>query len=450
MKKFLLSGLIVVFASTCLFGQLVTNTNQSAIYYRLLSRNGTIDLDAVYYNPAGLAFMKDGWHFSLSNQTIDQEKSITNAFPLLNSSEYIGEVKVPIFPNAYAVYKSGKLAFALGFGPNAGGGTADFKTGLPDFEVPLSQLPMLISGFGLPTTSYSADIAFKGKSIFLGIQANVTYAFSDTFALSGGLRYIMAGNTYEGHINDVMVDPYHPLVNPTAQMMPAPQFFTAIGQPLYAAMTSDVTVDVKQTGTAIVPIIGLSFRPNEKWTIGARYEMKGKLTLTNETTVDGSGMFPDGEENRNDIPAIFAIGTDYQLTDWLKATFSYNMYFEKQANLGGAENLVDSNTYSYAGGLEFSLTKGILLSAGYLHTQMGLDPQYQSGMSFELTSDTIGFGGRICLGPSFDIDLGVIFVSYKDDIKPIAYPNIGSFNEIYGQKTWAFTVGLNIRPGSVE
>ena len=61
MKKFLLSGLIVVFASTCLFGQLVTNTNQSAIYYRLLSRNGTIDLDAVYYNPGGLAFMKDGW-----------------------------------------------------------------------------------------------------------------------------------------------------------------------------------------------------------------------------------------------------------------------------------------------------------------------------------------------------------------------------------------------------
>ena len=443
MKKFMLSTLIVVFASTCLFGQLVTNSNQSGMYYRLLSRNGSTDVDAVYYNPAGLAFMSDGWHFSLSNQTIDQEKTVTNAFPLLNQAAYIGEVKVPVFPNVYAAFKSGKLVFALGFGPNAGGGTADFKTGLPSFEVPLSQLPMLISGFGLPTTAYSADIAFKGKSIFMGIQANVTYALSDTFALSGGLRYIMADNTYEGYVKDVMVNPYHPLLNPQAGMMSAGTFFTSIGQPAYAAMVADVAVDAKQTGTAIVPIFGLCFQPNENWTIGARYEMKAKLELTNETTVDGSGLFPDGAKTRNDIPAILSVGTEYQLASWLRATFSYNIYFEKQADLGGAEALVDSNTYSYAGGLEFSLTKGILLSAGYLHTEVGVDPQYNSGLGFELTSDTIGFGSRISLSNSFDVDLGVIIVDYKDDSQPLAYPGIGSFQETYGQTTWAFSVGFN-------
>jgi long-chain fatty acid transport protein len=450
MKKFLLSVFIVVLASSCLFGQLVTNSNQSAVYYRLLSRNGTTDIDAVYYNPAGLAFIKDGWHFSLSNQTIDQEKTVTNSFPLLNEAAYIGEVKVPVYPNAYAVYKSGKMAFSLGFGPNAGGGTADFTTGLPSFEVPFSQLPMLISGFGLPTTAYSADIAFKGKSIFLGVQANVTYALSDTFALSGGLRYIMADNTYEGHINDVMVNPYHPLLNPQQNMMSAGTFFTAIGQAGYAAMVANKTVDAKQTGTAIVPIFGLCFQPNKSWTIGAHYEMKGNLELTNETVVDDTGMFPDGVKTQADIPALFGIGTEYQLASWLKATFSYNIYFEKNADLGGAEALVDSNTYSSACGLEFSLTKGILLSAGYMHTRVGVDPQYNTGLGFELTSDTIGFGGRISLTRSFDIDLGVIFVNYKDDTKQIAYANIGSFPEMYSQKTWAFTVGLNIRPGSAE
>jgi long-chain fatty acid transport protein len=450
MKKFVLSTLIVVFASTCLFGQLVTNSNQSAIYYRMLSRNGTTDIDAVYYNPAGLAFMKDGWHFSLSNQTIDQEKTVTNSFPLLNQDAFIGEVKVPIFPNAYAAYKSGKLVFALGVGPNAGGGTADFTTGLPSFEVPFSQLPMLISGFKLPTTAYSADIAFKGKSIFMGAQANVTYALSDTFAISGGVRYIMANNTYEGHIKDVKVNPFHPLLNPTASMVPAAGFFSQIGQGAYAAMVADKAVDAKQTGTAIVPIFGLSLQPNENWTIGARYEMNGSLELTNETTVDDTGMFPDGVKTKADIPALLAIGTEYQLASFLRASFSYNMYFEKQADLGGAEALVDSNTYSYAGGLEFNLTDWLLISGSYLHTTVGVDPQYNSGLGFELTSDTVGFGGRIILSKSFDVDLGVIFVKYADDSKSIAYPNIGSFPEMYAQKTWAFSVGLNIRPGGAE
>jgi len=447
MKKSMLSVFIVVFASTCLFGQLVTNSNQSAMYLRVLARNATTDLDAVYYNPAGLAFLENGWHFSLSNQTINQEKSITNAFPLLNQAEYIGDVKVPIYPNFYAVYKTNKLAFSFGFGPNAGGGTVDFTKGLPSFEIPFSQLPLMISSFGLPTTAYSTDIAFKGSSIFLGFQANVTYALSETISAAAGFRYIKATNTYEGYIRNISVNPYHPLLNPQASMMPAGTFFTMIGQPALAAMVTDKSVDVKQVGSAFVPIFGLSFQPNEDWTIGFRYEFEGKLELTNETVVDDTGMFPDGVKTRNDIPAIFSLGTEYQLARRIRAMISYNLYFEKQANLGGAEDFVDSNSYDYAAGLEFTLTDRILLSVGYMHAQISVGPQYQSDLSNELISNTIGFGSRIRLSKRLDVDLGVIFVSYKDFSQSLSYPPIGSFQETYGRKTWAFAVGFNFHPG---
>jgi long-chain fatty acid transport protein len=450
MKKFMLSVLIVSFASTCLFGQLVTNTNQSALFFRLLARNATTDLDAVYYNPAGLAFLDNGWHFSFSNQTITQEKIVTNAFPLLNQAKYVGDVKVPIYPNFYAVYKTNKLAFSFGFGPNAGGGTADFTKGLPSFEINMSQLPFLISSFGLPTTAYSADIAFKGSSIFLGFQGNVSYALSDTISAAIGFRYIKATNTYEGGISNVMVNPYHPLLNPQASMMSAVTFFTSIGQPAYAAAVADQSVDAEQTGAAFVPLLGLSFKPNEKWTIGFRYELKGKLELTNKTTVDATGMFPDGVKTRSDIPAIFSLGSEYQLASWVRAMVSYNLYFEKQADLGGAEEFVDSNSYDYAAGLEFTLTDRILLSVGYSHAQISVSPQYQSDLSNELTSNTVGFGSRIRLSKRFDVDLGVIFVSYKDFSKSLNYPPIGSFQETYGRKTWAFAVGFNFHPGAVE
>ncbi|MDZ7371630.1 MAG: aromatic hydrocarbon degradation protein, partial [candidate division KSB1 bacterium] len=63
-------------------GGVVTNSNQSAQFIRSMARNASTEIDAVYYNPAGLANLADGWHFALYNQTIIQEKKVNNTFPL--------------------------------------------------------------------------------------------------------------------------------------------------------------------------------------------------------------------------------------------------------------------------------------------------------------------------------------------------------------------------------
>ncbi|MGB2905852.1 MAG: autotransporter domain-containing protein [Candidatus Aminicenantaceae bacterium] len=446
MKKFtVLAALLLLAVPVFMHSSIITNTNQSAIFYRLLARNASMQIDAVYYNPAGLTQLKDGWHLSLHNQTIYQEKTITNSYPFLNDPKYVGDVNIPFFPTFFAAYKKNKLALSFGFGPNAGGGTADFKTGLPSFEIPISNVPMLVNGFGIPTSAYSADLAFKGRSIYYGLQFNASYALSDIFALAAGFRYIIAENTYEGAIENIMINPMHPLINPSGAKMSAAQFFTAAGLPAYAAQVKDKAVDVKQTGNGFTPILGLNLRPSEKLNIGLKYEFNTKLELENKTTKDDTGMFPDGEKSMNDIPALLAGGIEYSVLEQLRAHFSFTLYFDKSTDWDGREKLVNSNTYDIAFGLEYDITEAFLLSAGYLHTQIDVDKEYQTDLSHELSSDTFGGGARYTINDRFNLDLGVIYVSYKDDTKSISYPLIGSFPEKYSRTTWAFALGIGYR-----
>ena len=74
MRKFLTFVSATFITGSMFAGGLVTNTNQSASWVRLPSRNASIEIDAVYYNPAGLMKLDNGFHFSLNNQTIFQNK----------------------------------------------------------------------------------------------------------------------------------------------------------------------------------------------------------------------------------------------------------------------------------------------------------------------------------------------------------------------------------------
>ena len=75
MKRKLLLSLSAALLSSSLFaGGIMTNTNQSASYARMLARNASLSIDGVYYNPAGLTKLGNGFHLSLNNQTIFQNQ----------------------------------------------------------------------------------------------------------------------------------------------------------------------------------------------------------------------------------------------------------------------------------------------------------------------------------------------------------------------------------------
>ncbi|MFO7940408.1 MAG: hypothetical protein R6U66_11745 [Bacteroidales bacterium] len=208
MRRIILSLTILLVSGQLFAGGIVTNANQSASYVRMYARDASTALDAVYYNPAGLAFLDDGWYISLNNQTIIQRKTITNAYPALNDQEYNGDVLAPAFPGVYAVYKKNNWAFSFGFNPAGGGGSAEYEEGLPSFEVPISTLPSQLGGlsaFGLNVEEYSADLFFEGSSVFWGMQAGVTYKVNDMLSVFGGGRFIRAVNTYNGHIRNIQL-----------------------------------------------------------------------------------------------------------------------------------------------------------------------------------------------------------------------------------------------------
>jgi long-chain fatty acid transport protein len=447
MKKWVAFPVMLLCGAALVFPSIITNSNQSAQYFRLLSRNPSNDIDAVYYNPAGLTKLANGWHFSLSNQTIFQEKKIDNLYPLLNNGKYAGKTTVPFFPNAYVVYKKDRLAFSFGFGPNGGGGSADYERGLPSFETDIATLPLLVNSmirrFGGSASAYSADINFKGSSIFLGFQGNVSYAVSDAFSVAAGVRYISAKNTYEGEIKNIKINASIPLlgINPTAQLISAPQFFTMLGQPVYAAATSDKTVDAEQSATGLTPILSLNLNPVKGLTISAKYEFITKLTLVNETTKDDTGMFPDGVKTHRDIPAILSLGVGYALLPQWRVISSFNQFFDKDVNWDGEEKLINHNTYELSFGTEVDVNSWLTLSAGYLRTQFDLSDAYKSDLTFDPTSNAVAAGARLKLG-RFEVNLGVLNSFYIDEQKMIQYP-IGTYAEKYSKTTTGFAIGVD-------
>jgi len=249
MKKsaVLLCGMIFLL-STAYAGGILTNTNQSAQFVRMLSRNASIDLDAVYFNPAGLTQMQNGFYFGLHNQTILQTKTITSDFgtsstpqiPLMYD-KYVGDVKVPAFPTAFAVYKLDNWAFSAGFGPNAGGGSAKYDHGLPSFEKQIARIVPALSGLsslGYPVADYGVDISFEGTSIFWGIQGGATYKVNKVLSVYLGARYVPAVNTYTGSISNIQLGPIDKLQNAQTYLTSAAAAATAKSQATAAGAAS--------------------------------------------------------------------------------------------------------------------------------------------------------------------------------------------------------------------
>ena len=72
MKKIAL--LFVIFSVQCSIlnvvraGGLMTNTNYHIAFDRMMARGASIDIDAAYSNPAGLAWGHNGWQLSFNVQ----------------------------------------------------------------------------------------------------------------------------------------------------------------------------------------------------------------------------------------------------------------------------------------------------------------------------------------------------------------------------------------------
>ncbi len=542
MKKSILFAAFLMLAPLVYAGGLLTNTNQSAQFIRMMSRNASLDIDAVYFNPAGLIKLDDGWHFAAYTQTILQTKPVDSDFPLLNDGYYEGVVTVPVFPTAFAVYKMDDWAFSLGIGPNAGGGSASYERGLPSFEIPITKVVPGLAGLrqinpALNVTGYSADLSFEGSSVFWGIQLGATYQVNDIFSVYGGVRYLPAKNTYYGTIQNIQLNvggEYYPApawltevsttvsglaaqataaanmpqtlqpfidggaggftlaqlegggfinaaqragiegglviiglsqqeinamnlntihgayeqASPVFQQQATLLSNTSVSLSNTADRMGDKEVDTEQTGTGFTPMIGINFSPADNLNIALKYEMKTTLALTNNTTVDDMGLFPDGSTANNDIPALLAAGVGYQ-TDLIEAQLSYNMYFNKGVEWGpnirdmSIKREIDKNGMEIALGLQFNVLDNFAFSIGGMYGDQGVAESYQSDFSYSNPSFTAGAGVEWKLTDALTLDAGASNTFYQDQTVTFNDPDLGSYKENYTKTTINFAVGLS-------
>ena len=488
MRKILTLVAAMAITGSLLAGGLVTNTNHSAYMVRMLSRQASTGVDAVYFNPAGLTRLEDGFHFSLNNQIIGQTKTITNDYYFLTEkpTEYVGTVSAPIFPGVYAAYKTGKLAFSVGFNPVGGGGGAEYATGLPSFEKQIAnlvpglqqQLTPLDQGVLQATgadpnfnnvTAYDGAIFFEGSSIYFGYQANVSYAINDFLSVALGGRYVTAKNTYQGYINDVTITA-SPAALPGS--VPAPfngspgNYLRAIALTPYGASQAatlngtaaaldemtNVEADVVEEGSGFTPIVSVNITPNDMFNISLKYEFKTTLNLT--TTVndgkDAGGMFEDGATKVADMPAFLSAGVGVRPSGKLYIAAGMNYYFDKNNDYDGSTDLevemIDKNFFEYSVGVEYALTKMLKLSAGYSGTQTGVNDKYQSDQRYSLNTSTFGGGIGLTLSPMIDINLGGMWTMYQDGsvTRPAGMTGVPDVTETYDTETWVIGIGVDL------
>jgi long-subunit fatty acid transport protein len=507
-KQFLLITGLASLAAMAFGGGIVTNTNQSAAWVRTLVRDASTDADAVYYNPAGLTKLNDGFHFSLNSQTIFQNKDVTSNYLYLDPSpkKYEGKVAAPIFPGVYATWKKNRLAVSFGFNPVGGGGGADYAEGLPSFEESISDLVPTLSealsmfdtqlmndppnGYGFDpgfrnVTGYRADINFEGTSVYFGYQGGLTYKINDMFSLFAGARYVSVKNTYQGQIKDIQIYaspnvPPAPVYDIPAGYYTAGDYTRAIagaqgiqGSPWEAyltgaattldAMTGDREVDVKETGNGITPMLGANISLGEKLNIGLKYEFKTTIDLNTEIIdgKDGGGLFIQDSTVHSDMPAMVSVGVSYKILPNLRASAGFHYYFDKAANFGKSvdstgvqvsnEELMDDNFFEFSLGLEYNVTEKFIISGGWLHANTGVTEDYQSDMSFSLTSNTFGAGIGYRFNENLMINLGGAYVMYQEGEKTrnhtregFMFPTDYQVVDTYYKDTLFFGLGLDI------
>lgn len=471
-------------------GNLKTNTNGSAAWVRTLSRNATLGVDAVYFNPAGLAQLKNGLHLSISNQTIFQTRTITSDYTYLadDPASYEADLMAPIFPSIYAAFKMDKWTFSGGFNIIGGGGSADFPTGLPSFEIPVGSMVPMLQGALAPIdqgilgaigtdpgfrniTGYHMNASFKGTSSYMGYQLGATYAVNDMFSVFLGARMVTAKNSYEGTLGGITIDapagyggtmppgdylrivamtPYFDADPVTRGLLNG----TAAGLDV---VTADKELNATQTGTGFTPIIGVNFHLTDMINIAAKYEHHTKIELTNDTQVDDVGMFPDGDKVRADLPGMFSVGAALKPLDKLTASVGFNYFLDKTAYYGevdeGGEQIdneltIDQNGYTFNVSLEYKLLGILGISAGYSTGNNGVNDNYQSDFNNSLKSQTVGGGVFVDIGEMITLNAGVAFVMYDDYSKsqsyqPTGFPQAIPFTDTYGKNTTIVGVGID-------
>lgn len=436
----------------------MTNTNQSAAFLRSVARGTSLQSDAVYFNPAGVVFMDNGFHIGINDQMAKQTRTTSSSLVMGNNlpggfseTEFQGSVFSPLVPSVHFAWKHNRIALMAGMGVNGGGGTIKYDNGLASFERIVSSFPTLLTANGLPTTAYSRDLFLEGSSMTLAFNFGAAFRITDWLSVAAMVRYSSSNNSYKAGLSNMMLNPTHPLLNPTSQMVSAGQLLTSINMAQYAALV-DQQLDVKQKGSSFSPVLALSFHKG-KWDASVKYEFEMRTELENETSKDinlgTGGMFPNGAKVKAETPALLAVAVSRHFGP-VKVTAEWHEFFDKNAE-NTFSNVITGNTTEYLLGAEWQITDKWLVSAGAQYTALDMDPAKYSDMNFSCPSVSVGLGFMYSFSEKIGLNFGVMPTFYQDvtstGVHSFGGMNLGQYTDVFSRTSIACGLGLDIKLG---
>ena len=426
-------------ATTATAGGILTNTNQSIDFLRNPARDAAIGLDGVYSNPAGVAFLPEGFHLGINWQYAHQTRTIECNNPLFalgrkNQGNTIktfeGVADAPCIPSIQAAYNKGNWSMQFNFSVPGGGGKCEFADGLGSFESVVGNIANMLQPLG--ATGYDMDGFMEGRNYYFGFQLGAAYKVTPDLSVYGGLRLLYGTATYKAKISNIMVNTAGGYLDFGSFLQGAETTidgginqvnagiaqYEAAGVAVPAELTAKkaqlegtkqslnalqkysqgVNLLCNQSSVGIAPVIGIDYKVG-RFNFAAKYEFKTQIHMKNESTVNEASEIPavnkfrDGEKIDEDSPAQLALGAMWNITDDVRLNLGYHHFYDKDVNwYNNTQDLLDGGTNEYLAGAEWDVTDKLTISGGGQLTRYQLTDAYMNDMSFVVNSYSLGFG----------------------------------------------------------
>ena len=460
--KLILSGIALAMSQIAMAGGILTNTNQSISFLRNPARDGAIGIDGVYSNPAGVAFLNDGFHLSLNWQAAFQTREITSTnqalYPLnLNDPSstkfFKGKATAPVIPSVQAAYNTGKWSLQFNFAVHGGGGKCEFGDGIGTFDEALGGIAHKIGANG-----YTANSYMQGKQYYFGVTLGAAYKVTDNLSVYGGLRALYGSASYKATIKNIMINAE---VQPGVNMnVPFDQYLASSIQkcnegisalpgviakleaagvdateykmqlakaqaslPQLQALekySAGVNLQSDQTGFGIAPIIGVDYKIGN-FNFAAKYEFRTRMSMKNESTLTEAGIleplkkFEDDRSIREDNPASLSFGAQWSVLPNVRVNAGYHHFYDKQSKkYGDEQDKLSGGTNEYLGGIEWDPAQKLTVSGGFQITKYGLTDSFMNDMSFVVDSWSFGLGAAYQVSDKVKVQLAYFQTNYED------------------------------------
>ena len=489
MKKIVVSVVFMMTALTTFAGGIITNTNQSVLFLKNPARDAAIGIDGVYSNPAGVAFMPEGFHIAFNWQYAHQTRTIESTNPVYalgkknngNSvKEFEGVADAPIIPSLQGAYNKGNWSIQFNLSVPGGGGSCEFADGLGSFESVVGNIANMLKPLG--AQGYDMESYMKGRQYYYGIQVGAAYKVYPNLSVYGGLRLLYGDATYKAKLNNIQVKTEGGYIDfadflqysSTTVSNGLDQVNAGIAQ--YEAAGIDVPAELlaqkaqlesthqsllqlqkyaqgvnllsNQDGMGIAPVIGIDWQ-YKNFNFAAKYEFKTQIRMKNESTVNEASeiaavnRFRDGEKVNEDAPALLTIGAQWKPIEEVSLNLGWHHYFDKDANwYNNTQDLLRSNTNEYLAGVEWDVTDRLNVSCGGQLTRYGLTDEYMNDISFVVNSYSLGFGFSYKVKNNITLSAAYFQTNY-DKYTRENYPTAG-VNDTFTRTNRVLGVGCQV------